>query len=117
MAQVVPAERDLRRVIGDGDALPDRQVEGLTDHDLVELYRSLILLRTYDERSVVYHRQGRIGTYAIFWNHEAMQAGPAYALQEEGRVFPPYREAADGRPRGIPPSTVLSWWRGHPAGW
>src|ERR671914_804662 len=117
MAQVVPAERDLRRVIGDGDALPDRQVEGLTDHDLVELYRSLILLRTYDERSVVYHRQGRIGTYAIFWNHEAMQAGAVHALEDDDWIFPSYRESAIGLLRGMPASTVLSWWRGHPAGW
>ena len=82
MAQVLPAERDLRRVIGDGESVPDGEVDGLTDHDLVELYRGLVLLRTYDERSVVYHRQGRIGTYAIYWNHEAMQAGSVYALDE-----------------------------------
>ncbi len=117
MAQVLPAERDLRRVIGDGDAVPDREVEGLADHDLVELYRSLVLLRTYDERSVVYHRQGRIGTYAIFWNHEAIQAGSAYALADEDWIFPSYRESAIGLLRGMPVSTVLSWWRGHPAGW
>ena len=84
MAQVLPAERDLRRVIGDGDSVPDGEVEGLADHDLVELYRGLVLLRTYDERSVVYHRQGRIGTYAIYWNHEAMQAGSVYALEGFG---------------------------------
>jgi pyruvate dehydrogenase E1 component alpha subunit len=117
MAQVVPAERDLRRVIGDGDAVPDREVEGLTDHDLVELYRGVILLRTYDERSVVYHRQGRIGTYAIFWNHEAMQAGSVFALEDRDWIFPAYRESAIGLLRGMPVSTVLSWWRGHPAGW
>jgi pyruvate dehydrogenase E1 component alpha subunit len=117
VAQVIPAERDLRRVIGDGDAVPDGEVEGLTDHDLVELYRSLVLLRTYDERSVVYHRQGRIGTYAIFWNHEAIQAGSAYALSDEDWIFPSYRESAIGLLRGMPASTVLSWWRGHPAGW
>jgi pyruvate dehydrogenase E1 component alpha subunit len=117
VAQVLPAERDLRRVIGDGDAVPDGEVEGLTDHDLVELYRSLVLLRTYDERSVVYHRQGRIGTYAIFWNHEAIQAGSAYALADEDWIFPSYRESAIGLLRGMPASTVLSWWRGHPAGW
>src|SRR5215216_5829265 len=63
VAQVLPAERGLRRVIGDGDAVPDGEVEGLDDHDLLELYRSLVLLRTYDERSVVYHRQGRIATH------------------------------------------------------
>src|SRR5438105_605651 len=69
MAQVLPAERDLRRVIGDADGVGDREVEGLGEQELLDLYRSLVLLRTYDERSVVYHRQGRIGTYAIFWNN------------------------------------------------
>ncbi len=77
----------------------------------------MVLLRTYDERSVVYHRQGRIGTYAIFWNHEAMQAGAVFALEDRDWVFPAYRESAIGLLRGMPVSTVLSWWRGHPAGW
>src|SRR3954462_9722356 len=116
MAQVLPAERDLRRVIGD-DETPDRELDGVDGRFLLDLYRSLILLRTYDERSVVYHRQGRIGTYAIFWNHEAMQAGSVHALAEDDWIFPSYRESAIGLLRGIPASTILSWWRGHPAGW
>src|SRR5947208_188745 len=113
----VPGSHDLRRVIGDGEAIPDGVVEGLEERDLLELYRSMVLLRTYDERSVVFHRQGRIGTYAIFWNHEAMQAGSVYALEREDWIFPSYRESAIGLLRGMPVSTVLSWWRGHPAGW
>ena len=117
MAQVIPDERELRRVIGDGEALPDGEVEGLGESDLIELYRGMVRLRTYDERSLVYHRQGRIGTYAIFWNHEAMQVGSSYALEREDWIFPSYRESAIGILRGLPASTVLSWWRGHPAGW
>src|SRR5213076_2383890 len=117
MAGVLPAEGDLRRVIGDGEAVPDGEVEGLEERDLLELYRWLVLLRTYDERSVVYHRQGRIGTYAISWGHEAIQAGAVHALEERDWIFPSYRESAVGLLRGIPPATVLSWWRGHPAGW
>ena len=117
MSQVLPAEGGLRRVIGDGEALPDGEVEGLEPDDLLALYRNLVLLRTYDERSVVYHRQGRIGTYAIFWNHEAMQVGSAFALEARDWIFPSYRESAIGLLRGMPASTVLSWWRGHPAGW
>ena len=117
MAQVLPAERDLRRVIGDGDAVPDGEVDGLTEQDLLELYRSLVLLRTYDERSVVYHSQGRIGTYAIYWNHEAMQAGSVYALEDEDWIFPSYRESAIALLRGMPARTILQWWRGHPSGW
>ena len=113
----VPGSHDLRRVIGDGEAIPDGEVEGLEERDLLELYRSMVLLRTYDERSVVFHSQGRIGTYAIFWNHEAMQAGSIYALERDDWIFPSYRESAIGLLRSMPVSTVLSWWRGHPAGW
>jgi pyruvate dehydrogenase E1 component alpha subunit len=117
MAQVAPAERDLRRVIGDGEALPDGEVDGLGDGELLALYRDMVLLRTYDERSVVYHRQGRVGTYAIFWGHEAMQVGAVRALADEDWIFPSYRESAIGLLRAMPVETVLSWWRGHPAGW
>ena len=104
-------------MIGDGEAVPDGEVEGLDESDLLALYGDMVLLRTYDERSLVYHRQGRIGTYAIFWNHEAMQAGSAYALADDDWIFPSYRESAIGLLRGMPAATVLSWWRGHPAGW
>jgi pyruvate dehydrogenase E1 component subunit alpha len=117
MAQVAPAERDLRRVIGDGDGQPDGEVAGLSEADLLALYRDMVLLRTYDERSLVYHRQGRIGTYAIYWGHEAMQAATVRALADEDWIFPSYRESAIGLLRGMPVETVLSWWRGHPAGW
>src|SRR5712691_7613408 len=109
------AEAPLLRVIGDAKT-PDGTSD-LTDDELLALHRSLVLLRTYDERSVVYHRQGRIGTYAIFWNHEAMQAGAFHALADEDWIFPSYRESAIGILRGMPPATVLSWWRGHPSGW
>jgi pyruvate dehydrogenase E1 component alpha subunit len=46
-----------------------------------------------------------------------MQAGSVYALDREDWIFPSYRESAIGLLRGMPVSTVLSWWRGHPAGW
>jgi pyruvate dehydrogenase E1 component alpha subunit len=112
MAQVAHGDHDLRRVLDD-----DREVDGLGEQELLEIYRSMVLLRTYDERSVVYHRQGRIGTYAIFWNHEAMQVGAVHALEDEDWIFPSYRESAIGLLRGIPAATILHWWRGHPAGW
>src|ERR671910_1137223 len=117
MAGVIPAGRDVRRVIGDGASTPDGELDGVGEQELLALYRSLVLLRTYDERSVVYHRQGRIGTYAIFWGHEAIQAGAVHALEDEDWIFPSYRESAIGLLRGMPPATILSWWRGHPAGW
>ena len=104
-------------MIGDGDTIPDGEVEGVGEQELLALYRSMVLLRTYDERSVVYHSQGRIGTYAIYWGHEAIQAGAVHALEDDDWIFPSYRESAIGLLRGMPPATILSWWRGHPSGW
>src|SRR3954454_6804837 len=114
MTDVLP-ESDLRRVIGDGEAVPDGEVEGLSEQDLLELYRQLVLLRTYDERSVVYHRQGRIGTYAIVWNHEPMQVGSSYALDRGDLTYPRYRDSHIGLLLGMPAATLLSWWRGDPS--
>lgn len=102
------------RYIGDGAATPDRDLpDGLTDKDLVELYRWLVLLRTFDERAVALQRQGRIGTYALYWGEEATQAGALYAMDGGDWVFPSYRQNAIGILRGIPASTVLAWWRGY----
>src|SRR5512146_1503133 len=99
------------------EALTDARFGGLAGPDLLELHRRMVLLRTYDERSVVYHRQGRIGTYAIFWNHAAIQAGATFALGDDDWTFPSYRESAIGLVRGLPAETILQWWRGHPSGW
>ena len=113
MAKVAPDEHELRRVIDE-----EREVDGLGAEELLEIYRSLVLLRTYDERSVVYHRQGRIGTYAIFWNHEAMQAGlGARARATRTGSSRATASRRSGCCAGCRPSTVLHWWRGHPAGW
>ena len=109
MAQVT---LELRRVL-DGDTVPG----SLAESDLLELYRRMVLLRTFDERAVMYQRQGRIGTYAIAWGHEAIQAGATYPLSDDDWIFPSYREGAIGLVRGMPPETLLHWWRGHPAGW
>ena len=109
-------EEGLQRVIG-VDGQPDRRVDDLDDEALLALHRSLVLLRTYDERSVVYHSQGRIGTYAIFRGHEAIQVGAVHALEPRDWIFPSYRESAIGLLRGLPAATILQWWRGHPSGW
>ncbi|MGH2757366.1 MAG: thiamine pyrophosphate-dependent dehydrogenase E1 component subunit alpha [Actinomycetota bacterium] len=102
------------RVIGDGAKLPDGPVpEGLSDKDLVELYRWLVLLRAFDERAVTLQRQGRIGTYALYWGEEGTQAGALYACDDADWVFPSYRQNAIGLLRGVPAATVLSWWRGY----
>jgi len=53
VAKVAGEEFELRRVLDE-----EREVDGLGPDELLAIYRSLILMRTYDERSVIFHRQG-----------------------------------------------------------
>jgi len=104
---------DIIRIIGNGRDLSDQPIpDGLGEKDLVELFRWLVLLRIFDERAVALQRQGRIGTYALYWGEEATQAGALYACDDADWVFPSYRQNAIGILRGVAPSTVLAWWRG-----
>jgi pyruvate dehydrogenase E1 component alpha subunit len=101
------------RIIGDGRDVPDADVpDGLAEKDLIELFRWLVLLRTFDERAVALQRQGRIGTYALYWGEEATQAGALYACDDADWVFPSYRQNSIGILRGVKAATVLAWWRG-----
>lgn len=104
---------DIYRVIGGGGS-PDGPVpDGLSEKDLIELYRWVVLLRAFDERAVALQRQGRIGTYALYWGEEGTQAGALYACDDADWVFPSYRQNAIGILRGVPAATVLAWWRGY----
>ncbi|MGH2748806.1 MAG: pyruvate dehydrogenase (acetyl-transferring) E1 component subunit alpha [Actinomycetota bacterium] len=105
---------ELLRIIGNGVDIEDADVpDALAEKDLIELFRWLVLLRTFDERAVALQRQGRIGTYALYWGEEGTQAGPLYACDDSDWVFPSYRQNSIGILRGVSPAVVLSWWRGY----
>ena len=104
-------------MIGDGASVPDGEVEGLDESDFLELYRQLVLLRTYDERSVVYHRQGRSARTRSSGATRRCRSAPRTrwsARTGSSRATVSRRSASCA---GCPPATVLSWWRGHPSGW
>jgi pyruvate dehydrogenase E1 component alpha subunit len=110
---------DLLRYLGDGRDLPDQRLpEGLGEKELLDLYRWLVILRTFDERAVNLQRQGRVGTYPMYWGEEGTQAGALYACEETDWVFPSYRQCAIGLLRGISAARILGWVRGYggPAG-
>ena len=60
----------------------------------------MVLLRTYDERSVVSHSQGRIRTDAIYWAMRRSRPAPSTHSRTTTGSFPSYRESAIGLLRG-----------------
>ena len=81
-----------------------------------ELYRSMVLVRTFDNKAVALQRQGRIGTYAQVKGQEAVQVGTCFALKKTDWVLPSYRESAVFLLRGHPMYKILQYWAGDERG-
>jgi pyruvate dehydrogenase E1 component alpha subunit len=85
----------------DGSLDPDHD-PGLSDADVVALYRSLVETRTLDERFVALQRQGRIGFHVGSLGEEAAILGSAWAMRKQDWLFPCYREFGAALLRGLP---------------
>lgn len=103
--------RGCRRIL---DSAGEREV---SREDALRLHEAMVYLRLVDERSSVFHRQGRIGTWAVSWGHEAIHVGAMAGLRDGDWAFPSYRENKIGLLRGMDPADVLSGCRGQPEGW
>ncbi|MBA3531615.1 MAG: thiamine pyrophosphate-dependent dehydrogenase E1 component subunit alpha [Ardenticatenales bacterium] len=72
-----------------GSTLDHRQL-GLTEDDLLKMYRCMVLARRLDERSEQIQRQGKAHFYISCRGHEATQVGCAYAMEAGKDWFLPY---------------------------
>jgi pyruvate dehydrogenase E1 component alpha subunit len=73
---------------------------GIPKEDIVDLFRTMLFIRAYDERRLLLQRQGRIGTFAPVKGQEAAQLGSAYALRPTDWMVPAFRETAAAVWRG-----------------
>ena len=101
------------RYIGEDGRPSAPRPDELSDDDLRKLFSWMVLLRTFDERAVALQRQGRIGTYPMFWGEEATQAGVLMACRDEDWIFPSYRQGVIAILRGLAPSIPLKYRRGY----
>ncbi|KEO80984.1 pyruvate dehydrogenase (acetyl-transferring) E1 component subunit alpha [Tumebacillus flagellatus] len=90
--------------------------ETLSNDLLLDMYRSMILVRHFDRRAVHLQRTGRLGTYAPLEGQEAAQVGCGYALQKHDWLFPTYREHGVSIVHGMPMETIFLYWNGRPEG-
>ena len=118
MSRVLPAEGDLRRVIGDGEYAPRRRGRrarpGRPARALPRPRPAADVRRA--RRSSTTDRAESARTRSSGTTRRCRPA-PCSRSRTRDWIFPAYRESAIGLLRGMPVSTVLSWWRGHPAGW
>jgi pyruvate dehydrogenase E1 component alpha subunit len=88
----------------------------IKDELLLEIYKYMILGRTFDQRALSLQRQGRIGTYAPISGQEAVQVVSAMCLKEDDWMFPTYRDYAAMYVHGMPMRDLFLFPMGHPQG-
>lgn len=88
----------------------------LEEHDLIQLYKYMVISRIADKKAFAMQREGRMGTYPPLKGHEAVQIGSAYALGDNDWLFPVYRDMGAMFVRGVPLDLILLYWMGDEGG-
>src|SRR5437667_9066219 len=103
MAQVFD-ETELARL-----HLHDRHTElGLTDDDLVGMYRTILLARTLDQKIWGLNRMGKAAFVVSAQGHEGAQVGSAWAIRAgQDSVLPYYRDLGVMLALGMTPYEIL----------
>jgi pyruvate dehydrogenase E1 component alpha subunit len=108
-------------------AFPRRQVlspEGklvgdmpnLGPEQLRDMYRTMVLARTFDVRALSLQRQGRLGTFAPAAGQEAAQVGAVFAMRPDEWLFPTYRSHPAMLAHGMPLERLFLYPMAHPLG-
>jgi 2-oxoisovalerate dehydrogenase E1 component alpha subunit len=88
----------------------------ISDEEIRELYRDLVLVRRIDTEATALQRQGELGLWAGLLGQEAAQVGAGRALTDRDFAFPTYREHGVAYCKGVDPVTLLGLFRGTSQG-
>lgn len=99
---------------------PDGRLVGtppkLGPEQLRDMYRTMVMARTYDQRALNLQRQGRIGTFAPAAGQEASQVGVVFAMHRDEWLFPTYRSHPAMLSHGVPLDQLFLYPMSHPLG-
>lgn len=74
------------------DSKKPKLPKGLSTEQLIDMYKSMALIRAFDQRQLKLQRSGRIGFCVVSTGEEAVQVGTASALRPSDWIFPYYRQ-------------------------
>jgi pyruvate dehydrogenase E1 component alpha subunit len=87
-------------------------IDALTDRQLEDFYRDMVVIRAFDRQATNLQRQGQLALWPPSYGQEAAQVGSARAARPQDHVFPSYREHVVARIRGVDPIGIIGLMRG-----
>ena len=87
-------------------------VEALSDDQLRDFHRQMVIIRKVDLDAANLQRQGQLAMWIPSLGQEAAQVGSGFAARPQDHIFPSYREHVVARIRGIDPIRIIEMLRG-----
>jgi pyruvate dehydrogenase E1 component alpha subunit len=91
-------------------------IPSLSDDETKNIFKVLVLARTFDQRALSLQREGRIGTYPSILGQEASQIGSALAAEKQDWLFTTFRESGVYVALGYPLHLLFQYWAGDERG-
>jgi 2-oxoisovalerate dehydrogenase E1 component alpha subunit len=87
-------------------------VEKLSDAELREFHRVMVVTRAFDLEATNLQRQGQMGLWVPSLGQEAAQVGSGFATRQQDHIFPAYREHSIAMIRGVDFLDIIRMLRG-----
>jgi pyruvate dehydrogenase E1 component alpha subunit len=107
-----PPEVDKKQLARERDEVKERQKDrftGLNKDQLIGLYRQMLLIRRFEEKSAEAYVAGKIGGFChLYIGQEAVAVGAISAINKEDYVFASYREHGHALAKGMSARSIMA---------
>jgi len=107
-----PVNGDSQAAARDAQAVKERQksrLGGLDTDTLIDLYRKMILIRRFEEKSAEAYSIGKIGGFChLYIGQEAVAVGSISAIRKDDYVLCSYREHGHALAKGMSADAVMA---------
>jgi len=107
-----PAEVDQKQLARERDEAKQRQKDrftSLNQEQLIDLYRQMLLIRRFEEKSAEAYVAGKIGGFChLYIGQEAVAVGAISAIRKDDYVFASYREHGHALAKGMPARAIMA---------
>lgn len=112
-----PLESEMIQVMDEeGVIVHPEWMPSLSIEEILKMYKTMVLSRVVDTKTLQYQRQGRILTYAPNLGQEAAQVGSIAATHQSDWVASAFRELGAWLYRGAPLYNIFLYWYGNELG-
>jgi len=102
----------MMQILLEDGTLNGNPMPKLGKEQIIEIYKTMVLCKVFDDITVKLQRQGRVGPYVTVRGQEASQVAASFAMDDKDWMFPSYRESAALIARKMPLRNLYLYWMG-----